>query len=63
MDLEAGQGLLLLSEFISGWLKGRNSLTRETKELVMFELDASYFSDWKSEAGNNCEKRAGCPVI
>jgi hypothetical protein len=36
-----------------GIVKGRTMLSRNSPELVMYEVDGSYFSDWKRKSKPN----------
>lgn len=47
MNLEAGKDYYLLQDTFMGAWKARTALTRHSKELVMYELEGAYFSDWK----------------
>jgi hypothetical protein len=47
VDLEAGKDYYFLQNTFQGAWKGQTALSRNTKQLVMYELDGSYFSDWK----------------
>ncbi len=47
MSLEAGKDYYFLQDSFMGAWKAHTTLTRHTKELVMYELDGAYFSDWK----------------
>jgi len=46
MKLEAGKDYYFLQNTFMGW-KAHTTLSRHTKELVMYELNGAYFSDWK----------------
>lgn len=47
MDLEAGKDYYFLQNVFQGAWKAQTALSHNTKELVMYEVDGSYFSDWK----------------
>lgn len=47
MNLEAGKDYYFLQDTFMGAWKARTALTRHSKELVMYELEGAYFSDWK----------------
>ena len=47
MKLEAGKDYYFLQNVFMGAWKNRTTLSRHTKELVMYELQGAYFSDWK----------------
>ena len=47
MDLEAGKDYYFLQNTFQGAWKAQTALSHNTKELVMYEVDGSYFSDWK----------------
>ncbi len=47
IQLEAGKSYYFLQNTFKGILKGRTMLSRNSPEVVMYELDGSYFSDWK----------------
>jgi hypothetical protein len=51
MTLEAGKEYYFLQETFMGSTKSNTQLTRHSKELVMFQLNASFHSDWKRQAG------------
>lgn len=48
MNLEAGKDYYFLENLFAGW-KAKTQLTRNTKELVIYTLEASYLSDWSSK--------------
>ena len=45
MNLEAGKDYYFQENIFAGW-KAKTHLTRNSKELVMYRLEASYLSDW-----------------
>jgi len=47
MTLEAGKDYYFLQDTFMGAWKARTKLSRHAKELVMYELNGAYFSDWK----------------
>jgi hypothetical protein len=47
IKLEAGKDYYFLQDTFMGAWKARTTLSRHTKELVMYELDGAYSSDWK----------------
>jgi hypothetical protein len=47
MKLEAGQDYYFLQNTFMGAWKARTTLSRQTKELTMYELQGAYWSDWK----------------
>jgi len=47
MKLEAGREYFLLQNVFQGAFKGDTILSRNSRELVMFLVDGSYFSDWR----------------
>jgi hypothetical protein len=47
MKLEAGKDYYFLQDTFTGTWKAQTTLSRHTKELVMYELNGAYFSDWK----------------
>jgi hypothetical protein len=47
IKLEAGKDYYFLQNTFMGMWKARTSLSRQTKELVMYELNGAYYSDWK----------------
>ena len=47
MTLEPGKDYYFLQDPFMGGAKTRTTLTRHSKELVMFLVDASYYADWK----------------
>ena len=50
MTLEAGKQYHFLQETFMGSTKSNTKLARHTKELVMFQLNASFHADWKRQA-------------
>ncbi len=52
INLEAGKDYYFLQDtFMGGW-KAHTTLSRHSKELVMYELEGAYFSDWKRKPGS-----------
>ncbi|MGA9352056.1 MAG: hypothetical protein WBV46_00100 [Terriglobales bacterium] len=47
MELEAGKAYYFLQNIFEGAVKNHTMLSRNSEELVMYELNGSYFSDWK----------------
>ncbi len=47
IDLEAGKSYYFLQNTFEGIVKGRTMLSRNSPEIVMYELNGSYYSDWK----------------
>jgi hypothetical protein len=47
MELKAGKAYYFLQNTFEGAVKNHTMLSRNSEELVMYELNASYFSDWK----------------
>jgi hypothetical protein len=47
IELEAGKPYYFLQNIFGGGYVTHTTLTRNSPELVMYELDGSYFSDWK----------------
>jgi hypothetical protein len=47
MKLEAGKDYYFLQDTFMGAWKARTTLSRHTKELVMYELNGAYYADWK----------------
>lgn len=47
MELETGKAYYFLQNIFAGAVKNHTLLTRNSEELVMYELKGSYFSDWK----------------
>jgi hypothetical protein len=47
IEMEAGKTYYFLQNTFEGVMKGRTMLSRNSPELVMYELNGSYFSDWK----------------
>ena len=47
LKLEAGQEYYFLQNTLYGMFKQRTSLSRNSKELVMYELHGAYYADWK----------------
>jgi hypothetical protein len=50
IELEAGKSYYFLQNTFSGSFKGHTMLSRNSAELVMYELNGSYFADWKRRA-------------
>lgn len=48
MQLEAGKEYYFLQNKLGGW-RDNTSLSRQSKELVMYELSGAYYSDWASK--------------
>lgn len=49
MELEAGQEYFFLQNTFQGVFKAETTLSRDSRELVMYLADGSYFSDWKAK--------------
>jgi hypothetical protein len=47
IELEAGKPYYFLQNTFEGYDGGATTLSRNSPELVMYELDGSYFADWK----------------
>ena len=47
IQLEAGKAYYFLQNIFEGAVKNHTVLSRNSEELVMYELNGSYFSDWK----------------
>lgn len=47
MKLDAGKDYYFLQDTFMGSWKAHTTLSRHAKELVMYELEGAYFSDWK----------------
>lgn len=47
MELESGKDYYFLQNTFQGAWKAQTVLSRNTKELVMYEMDGSYYADWK----------------
>jgi len=47
IELEAGKSYYFLQNIFEGAVKNHTMLSRNSEELVMYELKGSYFSDWK----------------
>jgi hypothetical protein len=47
MELESGKAYYFLQNVFEGTIKNHTTLSRNSEELVMYELYGSYFSDWK----------------
>ena len=46
MTLEAGKDYYFLQDMFMGAVKASTTLSRHTKELVMYQLNAAFYSDW-----------------
>jgi hypothetical protein len=51
MQLEAGKDYYFLQNTFQGSWKAQTALSHNTKELVMYELEGAYLSDWKRKGG------------
>jgi hypothetical protein len=49
MELEAGKAYYLLQNIFEGTVKNHTMLSRNSEEFVMYELNGSYFSEWKAK--------------
>ena len=47
MNFEAGKDYYFLQHTSIGWTSPQTSLSRQSKELVMYEVSGSYFATWK----------------
>jgi hypothetical protein len=47
MKMEAGNDYYLLQGILMGNWKGRATLSRHSREYVLFEASGAYLSDWK----------------
>ena len=47
IELEPGKDYYFLQNTFQGAWKAQTALSRNTKELVMYELEGSYYADWK----------------
>ena len=47
MELEAGHEYFFLQNTFQGVFRGETSLSRNSKEVVMYLAESAYFSDWK----------------
>ena len=59
MQLEAGKDYYFLQNTFQGAWKAQTSLSRNTKELVMYELGGAFLSDWKRKSAEVSETPAG----
>ena len=53
MSLEAGKDYYFLQNTFQGGWKAQTALSRNSKELVMYELDGAYLSNWKRKGEAN----------
>lgn len=51
MEVEAGKDYYLMQNTFMGAWKAQTKLSRNTKELAMYEASGAYWSDWKRTAG------------
>jgi hypothetical protein len=58
MQLEAGKDYYFLQNTFQGAWKAQTALSRNTKELVMYELNGAYLSDWKRKGGETTTAEA-----
>lgn len=49
LDLEAGKAYYFLQNVFQGTWKAKTALSRNTRELVMYELSGAWYSDWKEK--------------
>ncbi len=49
ITLEAGKGYYFLQNVFMGAWKAKTGLTRNTKGLVMYEVNGAWYSDWKAK--------------
>ena len=47
MALEAGKDYYFMQNMFMGMMNPKTTLTRHSRELVMYEVNGSYYSDWK----------------
>ncbi len=47
INLEPGKDYYFLQNTFMGTWKAHTTLSRQSKELVMYELSGAYYSDWK----------------
>jgi hypothetical protein len=52
IELEAGKSYYFLQNTFEGAVKNHTMLSRNSSELVMYELNGSYFSDWKRKSSS-----------
>ncbi len=50
LELQAGKEYYFLQNVFFGTWKAKTSLSRHTKELVMYELSGAWYSDWKEKS-------------
>jgi hypothetical protein len=50
IKLEAGKEYYFLQEIFQGKWKAQSGLSRNSPELVMYELDGAYYSDWRRKS-------------
>ncbi len=55
MPLEAGKDYYFLQNTFQGSWKAQTALSHNTKELVMYELNGAFLSDWKRKGGDTKE--------
>lgn len=61
MQLEAGKDYYFLQNTFMGAWKLRTRLSRNGKELVMYELDGAQWSDWKQKDGSETTTASAAP--
>ena len=49
MVLEAGRDYFFFQNALTGIFKNRTVLSRNAKEIVMYEVQGSYYSSWKQK--------------
>jgi hypothetical protein len=58
IEMEAGKAYYFLQNTFEGTFKGATMLSRNSPELVMYELNGSYFSDWKRKGQDTASASA-----
>jgi hypothetical protein len=53
MNLDAGESYYFLQNTFEGALKAHTTLSRNSPEIVMYEVNGSYYSDWKRKSKPN----------
>lgn len=62
MTLEAGQEYYFFQDTFMGTWKAKTGLSRHSKDLVMYELEGTYYSDWKRKSSGEPQSAAAAAL-
>jgi len=62
VKLEAGQEYYFFQDTFMGTWKAKTGLSRHSKELVMYELEGTYYSDWKRKSSGDPQSAAAAAL-